>query len=50
MKVRIVWNGTGGALASNVVDEKDAAAALVELIEECGVVHAGDSFTVESVE
>lgn len=57
MKVTIRMCNPGGELDSkvlDVVDPQDEASAktvaqtLVEMIEECGVIYPGDSFTVEA--
>jgi hypothetical protein len=53
MKVRIIWNGSGGQLDAVTVsadDERGVADALMEMIDACGVVHPGDSFTIEDAE
>lgn len=52
MKVRIVWNGTGGELDSTMIeagdDDSSIKDALIDLMKD-GIVSVGDSFTVQEV-
>jgi hypothetical protein len=50
MKVKITLDAGAGELDSVIVDEADAKDALVKMIEECGEVNEGDTFTVRAVE
>ena len=59
MKVTVRMSNPGGELDTRVVDvvdphdeaaAKTVAQTLVEMIEECGLIYPGDSFTVEAAE
>lgn len=50
MKVKITLDNGAGELDSVIVDESKAQEALIKMIEECGCVNEGDTFTVRAVE
>lgn len=49
--VRITWSNSCGPLAEVTAAEgEDAARQLAAMILDCGVVNAGDRFSVEEIE
>jgi hypothetical protein len=51
MRVKIIWSNAGGQLAEVTADEGyDASVQLAAMVEDSGIINAGDVFTVVELE